>query len=106
MKQPPYAPDRSKRTHRIASLTVYLLVILAAYQWGGLDLARRAGFLFLIPTGIIWFADSLRLDAGDHRPSRGWSFFPIPHQGTIRFIGWFVLAGVPATIWLFHATGS
>lgn len=106
MNDAKYAVDRRKRIHRIAALVAYFSVLFAAFQWGGTELLRRCWYLFIIPTGMICFADSVGLETGHSGPSKGWNFFPKNSAGTIRHVGWFILVGVPAAVWLIQSTGS
>jgi len=102
MKDAEYAPDRRRWVHRIASFAVYLLILFIAHQWGGTEMLRRSWYFFLIPTGMVWFAESLALETGHPGPSKGWNFFPKHIAGILRWVGWFILIGVPTTIWLFQ----
>lgn len=106
MKDGDYALDRRRWTHRLVSLGVYFLVLFLAHQWGGTELLRRCWYFFLIPTGMIWFAESFALETGHRGPDKGWNFFPAHLPGAIRWVGWFLLVGVPATILLFQTAVS
>jgi hypothetical protein len=105
MNDADYKRERVITVERLlASLLVLVWIGLAA-KIGGLPLAMRAFFLFMVPLAMIWLPQLLaRIALRDDRWNR--DFSPPPSALALRIIAWLVILGVPGVWILFYRAGQ
>jgi hypothetical protein len=96
-----YAPSVTVTAGRIIASLWVAVWIVVAFRSGGLILAWRAMMVFSFPLGFIWAPEWLARIAGAAPKNSLSPDVPVTPQ-IVRWVGWFVVVGVPAG-WLILA---
>jgi len=94
-----YAPNCQVTPERIVASLLVVVWVVVAFRIGALPLALRAVIVFLFPLLFVWIPELMARIAGvADKKSLSPDVAVLPQ--VIRWIGWFVIVGVPVSWWI------